>query len=111
MQQPKQKKQNLAAKRRIKKQQEALNKVMDKQKREKILDEYNDKKCEILSRCTNVDVYNRLNEELEDITEEDILAGKSNLYTKLRNKLIKFEKEETIKAAQLNTDSTKSKIF
>lgn len=106
----KQKKVSLAQKRRLKKQQEALNKVMGKQKREKLLDEYNDKKCEILSRCTNVDVFNRLNEELEDITEEDILSeGQTALKNKLLKKLERFEKEEKIRVGMLNTE--KSTIF
>ena len=94
----------------LKKQQEALNKVMGKQKREKLLDEYNDKKCEILSRCTNVDVFNRLNEALDDITEEDILSeGQLALKNKLLKKLEKFEKEEKIRVGMLNTE--KSNIF
>ncbi len=105
----KQKKQNLAQKRRLKKQQEALNKVMGKQKREKILDEYNDKKCEILSRCTNVDVYNKLNKELEDISEEDILSeGQEALKQKLLSKLSRFEKEEKIRIGLLNSEKTSS---
>ena len=106
----KQKKTSLAQQRRLKKQQEALNKVMGKQKREKLLDEYNDKKCEILSRCTNVDVFNRLNEALDDITEEDILSeGQLALKNKLLKKLEKFEKEEKIRVGMLNTE--KSNIF
>ena len=82
---------------------------MGKQKKDKLLDEYNDKKCEILSRCTNVDVFNRLNKELEDITEDDILSeGQGALKNKLLKKLAKFEKEEKIRVGMLNSEGTSS---
>tara|TARA_Y100000361_G_C11126806_1_gene326472 strand:+ start:646 stop:1233 length:588 start_codon:yes stop_codon:yes gene_type:complete len=108
----KQRKTSLAQKRRMKKQQDAFNNVLSKQKKDKILDEYNDKKCAILSRCTNVDVFNKLSAELDDITEEDILSeGQSILISKLRKKLEKYEKEDNIKMAIANNKNNNSKIF
>ena len=99
----KQRKTSLAEKRRIKKQQEALNKVMSNQKRNKILDEFNDKKCEILSKCTNIDVFNKLNKEFNEITDEDVLEGK--VINKLKDKLKFYETEENIKLNVYNNDS------
>jgi predicted lipid-binding transport protein (Tim44 family) len=100
----KQRKESLAQKRRIKKQQDALNNVMSKQKREKILDDFNDKKCDILSRCTNIDVFNALTEEFNDITDDDILDKGGKLKSKLLLKLKKYEKMDSKEIKKLNSD-------
>ena len=102
----KQSKKNLKSARKSKKEQEALAKVMKREKDQKAVDRYYEVYTDILGRCTNVHVYNQVKEALEDITEDE-MCDEGKLHAKLMAKLSRAETEETKRLQMANDSSIK----